>query len=244
VTSACFLAQAACGAVLSNQPLLALMEHSCHKCGQPVEDGVPFCAHCAAPQIRVAIVDAGPGQSISAVSLPNVDASVASAGPDRTAPSQIIDWAQALPAAAVAGMIASVGMMFVGLLGLWMLAAGFLSVLFYRRRTRGGMLFPRAGARLGSTAGLLGFAIFAFVTVPTGLFRSMMLELVRQAQRSNPQLQALTERWLDLLKTPEGLAAFLAVLFVFLIIAAAVGGALGGALLSRGGRHQGPFSSN
>jgi len=141
-------------------------------------------------------------------------------------------------------MIAGFGMMFVGLFGLWMLAAGFLSVVFYRRRTRGGLLFPRAGARLGAVSGLLGFAIFGFVTVPTGLFRTMMLEMIRKyaSQRSDPQIQALTERWLEILKTPEGLAAWLVGLFLFLIIASAVGGALGGALLSRRGR-QGPFSS-
>ncbi len=142
-------------------------------------------------------------------------------------------------------MIAGVGMMFIGLFGLWMLAAGFLSVLFYRRRTRGGLLFPRAGARLGAVGGLVGFAIFALVTVPTGLFRTMMLEMIRRyaSQRSDPQLQALTERWLEMLKTPEGVAAFLLGLFVFLVFASAVGGALGGAFLNRRGRRQGPFSS-
>jgi hypothetical protein len=136
-------------------------------------------------------------------------------------------------------------MMFVGLFGLWMLAAGFLSVVLYRRRTRGGLLFPRAGARLGAVGGVLGFALFALVTVPTGLFRTMMLEMVRKyaSQRSDPQLQALAGRWLEMLKTPEGLAAWLAGLFVFLIVAAAIGGALGGAFLSRRGAGRGPFSS-
>ena len=177
--------------------------------------------------------------------MPQVMASRAVASADRTGPSQVIYWAQGLPAAALAGMIAGFGMMFVGLFGLWMLAAGFLSVVFYRRRTRGGLLFPRAGARLGAVSGLLGFATFAFVTVPTGVFRTMMSELVRKyaAQRSDPQLQALTETWLEALKTPQGLTAFLLGLAVFLIMASAVGGALGGALLSRGGRGQRPFSS-
>jgi hypothetical protein len=238
-----FLAWAACRAVLSNQPLL-LMEHSCHKCGHPVEDGVAFCAHCGGPQIRVAVADSEPGQSVSGAPAPHVIASSAGAGVDRSGPSRVIYWAHGLTAAALAGIIAGVGMMFVGLFGLWMLAAGFLSVLFYRRRTRGGLLFPLAGARLGAVAGLLGFAIFALVTVPTGLFRSMMLEMIRRyaSQRSDPQLQALTERWLDALKTPEGLAAFLLGLFVFLVFTSAVGGALGGAILSRRGRRQGPFS--
>jgi hypothetical protein len=145
----------------------------------------------------------------------------------------------------LAGVIAGVGMMFVGLFGLWMLAAGFLSVLFYRRRTRGGLLFPRAGARLGAVGGLVGFVIFALVTVPTGLFRTMMMEMIRKyaSQHPDSQLQALTESWLEALKTPEGLAAFLLGLCVFLVLSSAVGGALGGAALSRRGRRQGPFSS-
>ena len=163
---------------------------------------------------------------------------------DRTGPSQSIYWAQGLPAAAMAGLIAGFGMMFIGLFGLWMLAGGFLSVVFYRQRTHGGLLFPRAGARLGAVSGILGFVVFCLVAVPTGLFRSMLTEMIRKysAQRSDPQLQALTERWLETLKTPEGLTAWLIGLFLFLVIASALGGALGGGVLSRRGR-QGPFSS-
>jgi hypothetical protein len=33
------------------------MEHQCHKCSQPVEDGIPFCSHCGAPQIRVMVAE-------------------------------------------------------------------------------------------------------------------------------------------------------------------------------------------
>jgi hypothetical protein len=227
-----------------NQPLLALMEHPCHKCGHAVEDGVAFCAHCGAPQIRVAVADSDFGPGAPASPSPQLAASSTVPPVDRTGPSQSIYWAQGLPAAAIAGLIAGFGMMFIGLFGLWMLAAGFLSVVFYRQRTRGGLLLPRAGARLGALSGVLGFAIFAFVMVPTGLFRTMMLEMIRKyaAQGSDPQLQALSERWVELLKTPEGLAAWLVGLFLFLILASAVGGALGGVLLSRRGRH-GPFSS-
>jgi hypothetical protein len=139
-------------------------------------------------------------------------------------------------------MVAGLGMMFIGVLG--GLAAGFLSVWLYRRRTRGGLLFPRAGARLGAVSGLLGFALFAFVTVPTGLFRTMMLEAVKKygSQRSDPQLQALTQSWLETLKTPEGVVAWLVGLFFFVIIASAVGGALGSVFVNRRGR-QGPLSS-
>jgi zinc-ribbon domain len=220
------------------------MEHSCYKCGHQVEDGVAFCTHCGAPQIRVAVAEPGPASDASAVPSPEPFASSPAAGVDRTGPSQSIYWAQGLPAAAIAGLIAGFGMMFIGLFGMWMLAGGFLSVVFYRQRTRGGLLFPRAGARLGAVSGILGFAVFAVITVPTGLFRSMLLEMMHKysAQHTDPQLQALVERWLETLKTPEGLAAWLIGLFFFLLLASAIGGALGGRVLSRRGRH-GPFPS-
>lgn len=208
-----------------------------------MQDGIAFCAQCGAPQIRVALAEPEAGQSVSGGALPQAIASRGGAGVDRTGPSQVIHWAHGLPSAALAGMIAGFGMMFIGVFG--GLVAGFVSVLLYRRRTRGGLLFARAGARLGALSGLLGFTIFALVTVPTGLFRTMMLEAVRKvtSQRSDPQLQALTERWQEMLKTPEGLLAFLLGLLAFLVLASAVGGALGSAFLSRGGRRQGPFSS-
>jgi hypothetical protein len=159
------------------------------------------------------------------------------AGADRAGPSQSIYWAQGLPAAAIAGIIGGLGMMLVGLFGVWMLAAGFLSVLLYRRRTRGGLLLPRAGARLGALSGVLGFASFTSIMVPTGLFRSMLAEMIRKyaSQSTDPQLQALTQRWLETLKTPEGLAAWLIGIFLFLVVASAVGGALGGVFLRRRG---------
>ncbi len=47
-------------AVLSNKPFLLRMDHPCHKCGQSAEDGVPFCSHCGAPQIRVAMAEPAP----------------------------------------------------------------------------------------------------------------------------------------------------------------------------------------
>ena len=219
------------------------MEHACDKCGHAVEDGIAFCSHCRAPQIRVAVAEQESQPSAVAERAFPTGTSTAGPAAGQTDPSQTIYWAQGLPAAALAGVVAGVGMMFVGLFGLWMLAGGFLSVLFYRGRTHGAVLFPRAGARLGALSGLLGFSIFAFVTVPTGLFRTMMVEMIRKysARSPDPQMHALTEGWLDSLKTPEGVAAWLVGLLLFLIVAAAVGGALGGMLVGRRGRRHGPL---
>ena len=36
------------------------MEQPCYKCGQTVEEGIPFCPHCSAPQIRVVVAEPAP----------------------------------------------------------------------------------------------------------------------------------------------------------------------------------------
>ena len=41
-------------------PLRSRMEQSCYKCGSVVEEGVPFCPQCSAPQIRVVIAEPVP----------------------------------------------------------------------------------------------------------------------------------------------------------------------------------------
>jgi hypothetical protein len=212
------------------------MEHSCGACGQPVEDGIAFCPHCGSPQIRVApaeIQAAAVESASGSAHLPAHPTSELS----RIAGSGVIRWRDGLPAAAMAGLPAAFGMLLVGLFAFWMLAAGFLSVALYRRRTRGERLLPRAGARLGALTGAVGFSIFALVTVPTGIFRAMMLEMIHKfAQRSDPQVQALTDTWLELLKTSSGLATWLVCMFVVLVMASALGGALGGWFIGRSTR--------
>ncbi|HET9407388.1 MAG TPA: hypothetical protein VFO39_09135 [Candidatus Sulfotelmatobacter sp.] len=211
------------------------MEHPCHKCNDPVEDGVAYCGHCGAPQIRVVVetrdASAGSEWQVSAggATIPRPGHASINAVHSAT-----IVWSQALPAAALAGVIAGFGMALVGLFGVWMVAAGFLSTVFYRRRTRGEILRPGAGACLGALTGSLGFATFALITVPTGFFRSMMLELVHQLQqRSDPALQGLAQNWLEVLKTPAGVTVWLICLLLLSLAAASIGGALGGAWLGR-----------
>jgi hypothetical protein len=215
------------------------MEHSCGACGQPVEDGIAFCRHCGSPQIRVAPAEIQAAAVDSAPGSAHLPASGAPARSDlsQNAPSAVIRWRDGLPAAAMAGLPAAFGMLLVGLFAFWMLAAGFLSVALYHRRTRGEGLLPRAGARLGALTGAVGFSIFALITVPTGIFRAMMLEMIhRFAQRSDPQMRALTDTWVELLKTSSGVAIWLICMFVALVMASALGGALGGWFIGRGAR--------
>ena len=206
------------------------MEHACEKCGAPVEDGIAFCPQCSAPQIHVGTLSA-----VEATAAPEIVPAQASYNPSA------IQWSQALPSAALAGLIAAV-LMFVrlGAFGLGMVAGGALAVVFYRRRHPMGQLTPGVGARLGAVSGILGFGIFAvFAAIEVSVFhgggelRAAMLEAIQQsaARTSDPQAQQM----LDYLKSPPGMVVMmvlgLGVVFVAFLIFSTLGGAIGAALL-------------
>ena len=126
--------------------------------------------------------------------------------------------------------------------GLGMLAAGFLSVLFYRRRVTHADLTSGLGARLGALSGLFGFGIFATLTaLETAVFhsggelRAALMQAVEQAasRNSDPQAQQL----LQYLKTPQGLVLVmimgLMVMFFLFLILSSLGGILGAIALRR-----------
>jgi hypothetical protein len=208
------------------------VEHPCDQCNAPVEDGTAFCPHCGAAQIRVAseeVRGAGGGIEVPAPSTPVSSGS--------------IQWSQALPSAALAGLIAA-GLMFIplGAFGVGMMSAGVLAVLFYRRRSPGSTLSPGIGARLGLVSGVLGFAIFAVFTAVEmllfhsgGQLRTALLEAVQQSalRTSDPQAQ----QFLSYLKSPPGLALVmvlgLVVMFLAFLIFSSLGGALAAALQRR-----------
>lgn len=208
------------------------MEHPCSQCNTPVEDGTAFCPHCSAAQIRVASEDVRQsGEPPEVLAQPGP---VESAG---------IQWSQALPSAALAGLIAA-GFMFIlvktGVL--WMIAAGILAVVLYRRRNPGGTLSPGMGARLGAVSGVLGFGIFAVFTAieilvfhSGGQLRAALLDAIEQSalRASDPQAQ----QYVTYFKSPPGLALFMALMlvvmfFIFLILAS-LGGSLAASLLRR-----------
>lgn len=208
------------------------MEHPCYKCGSPVEDGTAFCRQCGAAQIRVANEEVR--ASGEPVEVPTPSGPVVAAG---------IQWSKALPSAALAGLIAA-GLMLIplGAFGLGMISAGVLAVLFYRRRHPGGTLSPGMGARLGVVSGVLGFGIFAvFIAIEMLVFhnggelRATLLEAIEQSalRTSDPQAQQIV----TYLKSPPGLALFMALLlvatFLLFLIFSSLGGTLAATLLRR-----------
>jgi hypothetical protein len=226
------------------------MDHPCHKCGQSVEDGVPFCSHCGAPQIRVTVAEPVPPipGNVSSGELRGsfTDESTAASPLRSTALPTLIDWPRALRACSLAALI-SILVMSLRLVvpSLALLGAGFLAVTFYRYRNPTWRVTVRSGAQLGAVTGLLCSVIIAIfsgiafaVLQSGGQVRQQALEALQQvASRSNdPQVQAT----LDLLKNPEGLASKLVLATVgFLLLSVAAGslaGALTGAFLGRRNR--------
>jgi len=206
-----------------------------------VEDGVPFCGHCRAPQIRVAMEPAppspGPGKDTEP-SPPSGGTMFVSA----PLPKSGIQWSRALPMAALGGVL-SVLLLSVplGAYGLAFLLGGAMAVVLYERRSVGARLTSGMGARIGAASGGFGFLFLAITLVATSVYRADELRKLLEekigeltARGYNPQ-QAKAA--LDLLKTPEGLAFFvtfsLMVLAFIFVVASAIGGALAARLLSR-----------
>ena len=202
-----------------------------------VQEGIAFCPQCNAPQIRVAVAEPlTPPQASSdheavSPSYPHLMSRLGTR----------IDWSQALPATALAGLIAALLMLTpLVAFGLGMLIGGSLSVVFYRRRSPVANITPGMGSRLGMASGVLGGCIFTAVlsarTVMLhewGQVRDKVIDLVAQAAARNPDPQA--QQALEFFKTDQGIAllvisALVGTLVAFVIFSG-LGGALGAALL-------------
>ena len=204
-----------------------------------MEDGIPFCPHCSAPQIRVA----GPAVVVQAGGESETPLPQAAVYRPAVHPGQI-DWPLALAPALQGGLIAAILMItpLGASLGLGMLAAGFLAVLLYRRRAPSANLRAGMGAKLGAVSGAIGFALFGILTaIETavlhngGELRAQMLKAIEQAAARNSEPQA--QQMLQYMKSPEGLALMmvlgLAFMFVIFLIFSSLGGAVGAAILHR-----------
>jgi hypothetical protein len=124
---------------------------------------------------------------------------------------------------------------------LGMLAAGFLSVVLYRRRCPATHFTAGMGARLGALTGGLGFGVLAAILALWTAFRSgkeihdALLNNIQQyaAHSSDPRMQQV----LELFNTPDGFT-FIMVFGLFMTLVAflifsSLGGALGAFLLQR-----------
>jgi hypothetical protein len=219
------------------------MEQPCYKCGQAVEEGVAFCPHCSAPQIRVLVAEPA-GISAAVVDAATISPRPANLPASETIPGMAtpIRWPQTLKPCALAAVVASL-LMFLGLNPfVAMVSVGFLAVVFYRQYEPASLIKASVGARLGALGGLLWFGISfvlqgvaALVLRRGPALREEMLKKIQQTASSanDPQMQTL----FDYFKTPAGLTVFIVMVIFFAFLAAlalgALGGALGGTLFNR-----------
>ena len=229
------------------------VEHACYKCQSMVEEGIPFCPHCGAPQIRVVPPEATTEQSLTPVSdelrTPPPTTSTSPWGPPRATfpPREPIQWNQVWQGALLAGvgaaLLSSLPFLALGSL-LWLLIAGALSVSMYQRRVPSAIVKPGMGMRIGALAG--GFAFVITAILSTVLFategnqlRQMMEEQLRasMAKAPDPRSAEILQQFISKLGTPEGLATFflwvMAFIAVLFILFSAAGGALGASVSAR-----------
>jgi hypothetical protein len=203
-----------------------------------VEEGVPFCKQCGAPQIRVLGFEPEPAPTASTVDpcsdvlpaphLPSVSRQFPMA---RTG---TVQWSRALPGAALGGVFSLLAMVIpYAVFGPAFLLGGALAVMFYRKSSGGIAPAPGAGACIGAASGGFGFLYLAVLAVATAVYRSpevrdAMLESVSQmaARGYDPHKVAQVQ---ELIKSPDGMMLFLAfglfVMFLIMVVGSSIGGA-------------------
>ena len=216
------------------------VDHLCYKCQTSIDETLPFCPHCGAPQIRVAMPEE------EAPASPNVSPSSWPPPPPPYQPNAI-QWKLAAKGALLSGLI-SAGLSGMPILGLgcclWMLGAGALAVWLYQQRIPGLVITPGMGMRIGALSGAIGFLattiwwMFLF-TKDSQEIRTVFAEQMEKAIKQNPDphAQEAGRQIMNYLNTPEGLAtAFvlsIVVMAVVFVVFSSAGGALGASIFAR-----------
>jgi hypothetical protein len=151
-----------------------------------------------------------------------------------------VQWAQALPSAAVAGFLLAIAMAvpFATPL-LLMVASGGFAVALYTKRS-GSPVPPRMGARVGLLGGLFSWMVMATVIAGEiafggghliGILRDALQQQI--AGNSDPRAQEILNR----LNSPGGMtvlvAAGMLVFLILVLIAGATGGAVAASLFGK-----------
>jgi hypothetical protein len=224
------------------------MEHPCSKCGSPVTDGVPFCPHCKAPQIRVPGFDA----EAQATSAPISGEHEVSYGSRTTAPPpppQLgVLWHQALPAAAIGGVVSITTLFLTSGMPLVALGPAYafggavaVFIYVYRARLQSAIITVADGAKIGAASGGFAFLVIAIIAVGmyvyhVDFYRNPLSEQIGRmtAQGYDPQV---LERLQAAIKTDQGLILLIVVgltmIWAVFITAATIGGALCASWLRR-----------
>lgn len=213
-----------------------------------IEEGVPFCPQCGAPQIRVSVPE-----SDSPAFIPGTPAEMQP--PAEPIPLSAMHFARqpgsftlrdAIPAALIAGAGIGIGSMIpFGLAWIILVigAGGALSVAIYKRRHPFALNMRAVdGAKVGTLASLFGYILFAVVTVLAfvvngSAMRQEIMHRMQEMRNPDPAMQPTYDQIAQKLATPEGMALMvtvaLAFLLVFFLILGAAGGAIGATLMHR-----------
>jgi hypothetical protein len=220
------------------------MEQPCYKCGAVMEEGRPFCPHCAAPQIRVVlaepIADLAPAREAAMAAPSSVTLPASESVPVLAAPTQ---FSHALKDCAIAALVASL-LMSLGLNPfVAMFIAGFLVIVFYRQGRPGVAVKASTGVRLGVFSGLVCFGLSTLLvalamTVPE-LRAKTHDQLIQNAEKwavaypQVPEIQAALQQ----VKTPDGFITWMIIsgiaALALSIVLGGLGGVLGAVLLGR-----------
>jgi len=223
------------------------VEHPCHRCGSPVDDASPFCNECGAPQIRFSRPEVPVEDIVVSTQLDSVPAAVPQQPDPHLETNRRVSERErtvALRSALKGAAIAAVFCLFPVGFAIAMPLAGFLAVLFYRRRSWRADSSRRSGFKLGALAGLFAFMIFGlFVSVQVSIpasrdeFRKLMIDQLHtlQAKSSDPEQRADIEYFTTPHGFPVGIALGAVVSCVFFAFFAGIGGAVAAALLRRQG---------
>lgn len=225
------------------------MEHPCYKCQTSIDETLPFCPHCGAPQIRVASPDEALQSPPSADAPPQLIQPElwATGAPAYLPQTGVIQWELAWKGALLAGLAAALLTALPVLsLGccLWLLGAGALAVWLYMRRVPGTLVTPGMGMRIGAVSGVVGFVVTTIWSVVrfaanSQEFRTALQEQMNRSIASNPdpRAQEIMRQFMTNLNTPQGLAIFFVLMLVIMaivfVIFSAAGGALGASIFAR-----------
>lgn len=235
------------------------MQQTCHRCGGDLPEGSgesPFCPHCGAPQLFLALENQSVETGGEVASAP---AASAAAAPR----PQAVDWKTAIRcAAAVAavGSVLAVVAIRVDILSplslLWIMSASLITLGFYQKRKPAAWMNVRIGARIGVVVGVclaleLGFAmagvelVARYVLHSMGSFDAALTALIQQSQQQAGHWMAsqsipMTAETKAFERTPEFRAGL--VLFYYaagsliLLAISTLGGAFAGLLRMRRGK--------
>jgi hypothetical protein len=188
----------------------------CHKCGRPTREE-PIQVE-EAPPVPV-ILTPPPAPQFPPIGLRNAPAVRAALLSGALAFLLLIVSSQLhVPAAFALGLV----------------AAGFMAVYLYQRRT-GQRLSVLHGAHLGWISGIFGFTITAVLLagVMAALTDPALLQAMRDQYKAQLGSQVDIDQVINELRSPSGLLAAVALMFLMFTVLPACGGALGAKLLDR-----------